>query len=84
MDCCPAVAVPPALQIGSHTAIPVYSIVAVVDLFDLFLDFLFLGIIIRLSVFPVVIVSIRAAHQPQQQPADAKFLMVLFDKPISL
>ena len=84
MDCCLAIAVPPALQIGSHTAVPVYSIVAVVDLFNLFLDFLFLGIIIRLSVFPVVIVSIRAEPQPPQQPADAKFLMVLFDKPISL
>ena len=41
-------------------AVPVYSIVAVVNLFDLFLDFLFLGIIIRLPVFPVVIVGIRA------------------------
>ena len=84
MDCCLTVAVPPALQIGSHTAEPVYSIVAVVNLFDLFLDFLFLGTIIRLPVFPVVIVGIRADPQPPQQPADAEFLMVLFDKPISL
>ena len=84
MDCCLAVAVPPALQIGSHTAVPVYSIVAVVDLFDQFLDFLFLGIGIRLPVFPVVIVGIRADPQPPQQPADAEFLMVLCDKPISL
>ncbi len=82
--CCLAIAVPPALQIGSHTAVPVYSIVAVVDFFYLFLDFLFLGIIIRLPVFPVVIVGIRADPQPPQQPADAEFFMVLFDKPISL
>ena len=84
MDCCLTVAVPPVLQIGSHTAVPVYSIVAVVDLFDLFLDFLFLGTITRLPVFPVVIVGIRADPQPPQQPADAEFFMVLFDKPISL
>ena len=84
MDCCLAIAVPPALQIGSHTAVPVYSTVAVVDLFDLFPDFLFLGIVIRLPVFPVVIVGIRADPQPPQQPADAEFFMVLFDKPISL
>ena len=84
MDCCLAVAVPLALQIGSHTAVPVYSIVAVVDFFYLFLDFLFLGIIIRLPVFPVVIVGIRADPQPPQQPADAEFFMVLFDKLISL
>ena len=84
MDCCLAVTVPPALQIDSHTAVPVYSIVAVADLFNLFLDFLFLGIIIRLPVFPVVIVGIRADPQPPQQPADAEFFMVLFDKSISL
>ena len=84
MDRCLTVAVPPALQIGSHTAEPVYSIVAVVNLFDLFLDFLFLGTIIRLPVFPVVIAGIRADPQPPQQPADAEFFMVLFDKPISL
>ena len=82
MDCC--LAVPPALQTDSHTALPVCSIVAVVNLFDLFLDFLFLGIIIRLPVFPVVIAGIRADSQPPQQPADAEFFMVLFDKPISL
>ena len=84
MDCCLAAAVPPALQINSHTAVPACSIVAVVDLFNLFLDFLFFGIIIRLPVFPVVIAGIRADPQPLQQPADAEFFMVLFDKPISL
>ena len=84
MDCCLAIAVPPALQIGSHTAVPVYPIVAVVDFFYLFLDFLFLGIIIRLPVFPVVIVGIRADPQPPQQLADAEFLMVLVDEPVSL
>ena len=84
LDCCLAAAVSPALQIGSHTAVPVCSIVVVVNFFDLFLDFFFLGIIIRLPVFPVVIVGIRADPQPPQQPADAEFFMVLFDKPISL
>ena len=84
MDCCLAVVVSPALQIGSHTAVSVYSIVVVVDFFDFLLDLLFLGIIIRLPVFPVVIVGIRADPQPPQQPADAEFFMVLFDKPISL
>lgn len=84
MNCCLAVAVSSAFQIDSHAAVPVHSIVAVVDFFDLFLGFLFLGIIIRLPVFPVVIVGIRADPQPPQQPSDAEFLMVLFDKPISL
>ena len=84
MDCCLAVVVSPALQIGSHTAVSVYSIVVVVDFFDLLLDLLFLGIIIRLPVFPVVIVGIRADPQPPQQPADAEFFLMLIDEPVSL
>ena len=84
MDCCLAVAVPPALQIGSHTAVPVYSTVAVVDLFDQFLDLLFLGIVTRLPVFPVVIVGIRANRQPPQQPADTEFFLMTVNKSISL
>ncbi len=56
----------------------------VVDFRNLFLDCCFLGIIIRLPVFPVVIVGIRADPQAPQQPADAEFFMVLVDKPVSL
>ena len=84
MDCCLAVAVPSAFQIGRHAAVSVYSIVAVVDLFNLLLGFCFSGIIIRLPVFPVVIVGIRADFQPPQQPPDAEFFMVFFNEPISL
>ena len=64
MDRCLAVVISPTLQIGSHTAVPVYSVVVVVDFFDLLLDLLFLGIMIRLPVFPVVIIGIRADPQP--------------------
>ncbi len=84
MDCHLAVAVPPAFQIDRHAAVSVYSIVAVVDLFNLFLDFRFLDVIIRLPVFPVVIVGVRADFQPSQQPANAEFFMILIDKSISL
>lgn len=84
MDCCLTVAVPSAFHIDRHAAVSVYSIVAVVDLFNLLLGFCFLGIIIRLPVLPVVIVGIRADRQPPQQPAYPEFFMVLFDKPISL
>ena len=84
MDCCLTVTIPSAFQIGCHAAVSVYSIVAVVDLFNLLFGFCLLGIIIRLPVFPVVIVGVRADSQPPQQPADAEFLMVLSNKPISL
>ena len=50
---------------------------AVIDAADLLLNLCFLGMIIRLPVFPVVVISIRADSQPLQQPADAVFLMVL-------
>ena len=57
---------------------------AMVDAADLLLNLRFLGIIIRLPVFPVVIVGIRADPQLPQQPTGAEFFMVLFNKPISL
>ncbi len=64
MDCCLPIAVPPALQIGRHATVPFYSIMVVVDLFNLLLSLLFLGVITRLPVFPVVIVGIRTVPQP--------------------
>jgi len=57
---------------------------AVIDAADLFLNLCFLGIIIRLPVFPVVIVGIRANRQPPQQPADTEFFLMTVNKSISL
>ena len=73
-----------ASQINSHASVSVHSIVLVVNLPDLRLYLRFLGIIIRLPVFPVVIVSIWANIQPTQQPAKPKIFLIFFDKPISL
>ena len=55
-----------------------------VDFRNLLLNCCFLGVIIRLPVFPVVIIGIRADPQPPQQPADTEFLVVLVDEPVSL
>ncbi len=60
MDSSRAVAVSFTLQIGRHAAVAVNAVVSVVDLFDLLLDFCFLGVMICLPVFPVVVVGIRA------------------------
>ena len=84
MDSCAAVAVSSAFQISCHAAVTVHAVMAVVDIPDLLLNLCFLGMIIRLPVFPVVVISIRADSQPLQQPADAVFLMVLVNEPISL
>ena len=84
MDGCVAVAVPFTLQIGRHPAIAVNTVVSVVNLTDLPLDFCFLGVIICLPVFPVVIIGIRADRQAPQQPAGAEFFLVLVNKPVSL
>ena len=84
MDRGGAVAVSFALQIDCHAAVAVNSVVFVVNLIDLLLDFCFLGVIIRLPVFPVVVVGIRVQTQPPQQPADAESFMILVDKPVSL
>ena len=79
-----AVAVPSTFQISCHTAVTVHTIMAVVDIPDLLLNLCFLGIIIRLPVFPVVIVGIRANRQPPQQPADTEFFLMTVNKSISL
>ena len=72
------------LQIDFHTPIAVNSIVRMIYFLNLCLDFGFKGIIIRLPVFPVVVISIWAYTQPSKQPANAKFIMILFDESISL
>lgn len=72
------------LQINFHTPIAVNSIVRMIYFLNLCLDFGFKGIIIRLPVFPVVVISIWAYIQPSKQPANAKFIMILFDESISL
>jgi len=84
MDSGGAVAVSFALQIGRHAAVAVNTVVFVVDLVNLLLDFCFLGAVICLSVFPVVVVGIRAQAKPSQQPANAEFFMILVDKSVSL
>ena len=84
MDSRAAVAVSPAFQINCHAAVTVHAVMVVVDIPDLLLDLCFLGMIICLPVFPVVVISIRADSQPLQQPADTVFLMVLVNEPISL
>lgn len=84
MDGSGAVAISFALQIGRHGTVAINTVVPVVDFIYLLLDFCFLGVIIRLPVFPVVIVGIRADPQPPQQPAGAEFFMMLVNKPVSL
>ena len=73
-----------AFQIDFHAPITVDTIVSMINLLNLCLYFCFPGIIIRLPVFPVVVISIWAYTQPSKQPANAKFIMILFDESISL
>ena len=84
MDSRAAVAASHAFQISCHAAVTVHAVMVVADIPDLLLDLCFLGMIIRLPVFPVVVISIRADSQPLQQPADTVFLMVSVNEPISL
>ena len=65
------------LQIDFHTPIAVNSIVRMIYFLNLCLDFGFKGIIIRLPVFPVVVISIWAYTQPSKQPANAKFKFIV-------
>lgn len=53
-----------ALQIYSHAPIADRAIVGVIDFTDLIQNFLFMGIVTRLPVFPVVIVCVRPDIKP--------------------
>ena len=67
-----------------NTPIAVNSIVRMIYFLNLCLDFCFKGTIIRLPVFPVVVISIWAYTQLSKQPTNAKFIMILFNESISL
>ena len=67
-----------SFQVDFHTSVSINSIVGMINLLYLRLHFCFMGIIIRLPVFPVVIVGIRADLQPPEQLTGAEFFMVLF------
>ena len=72
------------LQIYSHAPIPDGTIVFVIDFVDLIQNFLFMGIIICLPVFPVVIVCVWEDAKLLKKPAQAKQFMILVNKSISL
>ena len=84
MDRYAAIAVSSAFQIGSHAAVAINTVMAVVDFFNLFLYLRLLGAVIRLPVFSVVIIGIRTNLQPAQQPADTEFFMISVNESISL
>ena len=84
MDGCRTVPVTFPLKVNGHAPVSVYAIMFMVNFPDLLLYLLFLRIIIRLPVFPVVVISIWEDIQPAQEPADTKFFFMLVDKPISL
>lgn len=72
------------LQIYSHAPITDGAIVFVIDFVNLILNFLFIGIVIRLPVFPVVIVCIWEDAKPPEEPAQTKQFMIPVNKSISL
>ena len=79
-----AVRISPASQIDSHIPVSVNPVAAMVDFLNLFQNLWFLGIIILLPVSAVVVISIWTYAEPPEQPANAKFLMMFINKPISL
>lgn len=79
-----AVMTAPARQINGHGPVSCHPVMRMVNFPDQGFSSFFFGIIIRLSVFPIVVISIRTDSKPPQQPADAEFPVMLFNKPISL
>lgn len=72
------------LQIYSHAPVTDGAIVFVIDFVDLILNFLFMGIVICLPVFPIVVVCVWTNTKLPKKPAQAKQIMILINKSISL
>lgn len=79
-----SVAVTVPSQIDCHAPVTINAIVFMADFPNLRQNLRFMGIIIRLPVFPVVVISIWINIQPYQQPADSKKIPIFIYKPISL
>ena len=67
-----------------HTAIPVYSVVFVIYFRYFIKSSLFLGTIHRLPILQEVVVGIWTDAKSFQEPTNAKFMMIISDKSISL
>lgn len=79
-----AVMIASTCQINSHGPVSGHPVMRMVNFPDLCFYSFFLGIIIRLPVFPVVVISVRADAKLPEYPADAEFSVMLLNKPISL
>ena len=64
MNRCRAKTISYPFKINSHAPIAIHTIMIMIDFRDLFLYFGFLGIVFRLPVLPVVVISIRIDFQP--------------------
>ena len=84
MDSRGAVAISSALQINPYAAVAVNAIMTVVNVLNFVHHLCFFGIIITLSVFQIIVICIWVYPHPLQQPAGAKFLLMLFDETVSL
>ncbi len=72
------------LQVDCHGPVTVYPVMLMVDFFYLCQNIGFVGIIVRLPVFPVVVIGIWIYLQPGQKPACTKYIPLFIYKPVSL
>ena len=71
-------------QVHRHAPVSVRTIVGMVYFINLRMNRRFPGIVIRLPMFPVVVISIGMQFQPQEQPANTKIALILINESISL
>ena len=71
-------------QVHRHAPVSVHTIVSMVYFINLRLNRYFPGIVIRLPMFPVVVIGIGMQFQPPEQPANTKIVLILINESISL
>ena len=67
-----------------HGSVPIYSTMRVIDFSNRAFDLVFSAMIIRLSIFKIIIISIWTYIKLSEEPSQSKFIVEFLNESISL
>ena len=84
MDSYTTDAVSLAKKISVHGSVPIYSTMRVIDFSNRVFDLIFLTMIISLSIFKIIVISIWTDVKLSKKPSESKVFVVFLNESISL
>ena len=76
--------IPLATKIGMYGSVSIKATMGVIYFTNRVFDFIFMPVIISLSIFKVIIISIGEYIELPEKPSQPKYLIVFLNKSISL